>query len=304
MKELYFNYSWSKVSDDRKACVIREFLDNGVSHFVLTCDLLLRAVQEPDFLKRLQRTGKEMGVTFGAPHGLCDRPWDLNEPDERQRMLEAHKRALAICGDFGARTYTVHPGAYWHCTKHLEVPMLRENTIRSIEELLPVAERNHIILSVENSFEPTNSAKEVLTIVSHFGDHPWLGVTYDIGHANCMASAPWKVPEGYPDYQYQSWWQNGIITEDGALDTLASRVVTCHIHDNDGYRDLHGMPGDGCIDWNGLMPRLMACPKMTEYQTEVNYCDGENWAGKCLAPVGGYSVRRVVEVFRKLFGQA
>lgn len=204
MIELYYNYYWTALPEHLIVRAMREFLDNGVSHFVITDDMLQRFLCEPEYLALIRRMAKEMGVIFGAPHGLDGRPRDLNEPKERDRMLADHRRALDICGSFGARTYTVHPGAYWHCIGHLEVPMLRENTIRTLEELLPDAERNRIVIAVENSFEPTNSAKEIRAIVDHFGNHPWLGITYDTGHANCMASAPWKVPEGYPDYQYTS----------------------------------------------------------------------------------------------------
>ena len=61
------------------------------------------------------------------------------------------------------------------------------------------------------------------------------------------------------------------------------------------------MPYDGNIDWSKLMPELKSCPRMLEYQTEICYDWGENWAGKLPAPKGGYSIRRQVEVFTKLF---
>lgn len=298
MPELFFNYCWDEIPDSLLPRILREFLDNGESRFVITAEMLFRMIQEPEYLTLIRKLSREMGVTFGAPHGLAGKPWDLDEPFEREKMLRDHLRALDICGDFGARTYTVHPGAYWHCTKHMDVAELRDNTIRTLEQLLPAAERNHIVIAVENSFEPTNSAKEVMEIIGHFQGHPSIGANYDTGHANCMAPADWKEPSGYPDYQYRSWWQNGIVTEEDALGKMSAQIVTCHIHDNDGYRDLHGMPGDGIIDWQELLPRLKACPRMLEYQTELCYACGENWAGKLLAPVGGYSIRQVVEVFR------
>ena len=51
-----------------------------------------------------------------------------------------------------------------------------------------------------------------------------------------------------------------------------------------------------------LLPRLKACPNMIEYQTELNFDDGEGWAGMSPAPVGGYSIRRLVDVFRNRLG--
>ena len=77
-------------------------------------------------------------------------------------------------------------------------------------------------------------------------------------------------------------------------------IVTCHIHDNNGYNDLHGMPFDGTIDWTTLMEKLRSCPRMIEFQTEVCFNYGLNWAGPLLAPKGGYSIRRLTDTFHSL----
>ena len=81
---------------------------------------------------------------------------------------------------------------------------------------------------------------------------------------------------------------------------MKDQIVTCHIHDNLGLGDLHGMPFDGTINWAELMPKLFSCPRMIDYQTEVNFESGRNWAGELLAPAGGYSIRRLADTFRYL----
>ena len=63
-------------------------------------------------------------------------------------------------------------------------------------------------------------------------------------------------------------------------------IVTCHIHDNNGYNDLHGMPFDGTIEWTHLMGKLRSFPRMIEFQTEVCFDYGLNWAGPLPAPPG------------------
>ena len=139
-----------------------------------------------------------------------------------------------------------------------------------------------------------------MDLINKFDNHPNIGACYDTGHANCMASAPGKTPDKYEPYFAKCWWENGVEQEDDALETMQSQVVTCHIHDNTGYGDLHGMPFDGTINWAELIPKLKNCPRMESYQTEVVFDYGENWAGKLLAPAGGYSVRRLADTFRKL----
>ncbi len=300
--ELCYNYHWHKLSDEMYPRIIREFLDNGVRHFVFSDPQIREALKNPDFLMKLRGLVKKMQVEFVAMHAPFGPDFDLNitEKERRGAMIREHIRAMEIAAEFGSRTYTIHVGAHHHCTLHVPVPELRENAIASLEELVPAAERVGIVLAVENSFEPTNSAKEVNRLVRTFAGSPAIGVCYDTGHANFMAPAPWKRPEKYPEYQKKAWWEHGITEEDGAEELLHDQIVTVHMHDNDGYGDLHAMPGDGTIDWQELLPKLRRCPRMLEYQTEVNLIDGKNWAGISPAPVGGYSIRRLVDTFRKL----
>ena len=173
-----------------------------------------------------------------------------------------------------------------------------EYALKTLEELLPCAMANNMVLAVENSFELPNSAKEVMGLINHFNNHPNIGACYDSGHANCMATAPGKSLDKYEPYFYTCWWENGVIPEDNALETMASQIVTCHLHDNTGYGDLHGMPLDGTINWKELVPKLKALPRLTEYQSEVCMADGKNWAGQLLAPVGGYSIKRLCDTFK------
>ena len=162
------------------------------------------------------------------------------------------------------------------------------------------AERIGIVLAVENAFEPPNSAREVLGLISPYLGNPAVGVCFDTGHANCMLMKPGKELAKYRDYMHKSWYETGIVAVNDGLELLKPHIVTTHMHDNDGYGDLHSMPGDGDTDWPAVLAELRSAPRMLEFQTEVCYQDGTNWAGELLAPVGGYSIKRIVETFRGL----
>jgi len=299
---LCYNYPWHALPDSLYPRVAREYLDYGVDTFVFSDPLIKACIADPERLSFLRCFTRRMGVKFVATHSPFGSTYDLNIPEAERRpvMLKDHVRAMAISAEFGAKTYTMHVGAYHHCTKHIPVQDLRPNAIASLEHLLPYAEKLGIVIAVENSFEPTNSAKEVYDLVKQFDSSPAIGVCYDTGHAHFMAPYPWKKREKYASYQNNSWWENGIIEEANALETLQDYVVTTHIHDNTGYSDLHSMPFDGTIDWDELMPKLFNCPRILEHQTEINFSDGSGWAGQALAPTGGYSIKSQVETFRKL----
>ncbi len=299
---LSFYYNWKDVPDDLFRRLLREFADHGVKSMVFTNVLAERALDEKDFPAFLKKTAKELNLEFVSMHAPFGPDQDLNTPvmEARENMIDRHLRAMRIAAESGSLTYTVHIGAYHHCYNHVPLDTLRPLAVETLERLIPEAEKLGIVIAVENSFEPPNSAAEVLNLVKNFSSSPAAGVCFDAGHANCMATAPGKKLEFYSQNMRNRWWENGIIPEDNAMETLRDFIVTTHLHDNDGYSDLHGMPGDGTINWPETVAGLRSCPRMLEYQTEVSPQDGENWAGKLLAPPGGYSIKQLVEVFRNL----
>ena len=283
--------------------VLREFVDNGARSFVFCSKLAKRILfEEADLEDHLWNLCKSMDVEFVAMHGQCGRYHDLNIPDteERKQMIADHIRAMELAAKFGSRTYTVHVGAMFHCSCHMDLPTLRDLAKRSLEILLPEAEKRGIVLAVENSFEPPNAAREVVELVKPFLSSSHIGYCYDSGHANCMRTAPGKTIENYTPYFRTAWWETGIIQEDNALELMRDRVVTCHLHDNNGYGDLYALPGDGTVEWATLLPALKSCPNMLEFQSEVDCLGGTGYAGTSPAPEGGYSVKRLTECFRNL----
>ena len=298
---LAYNFPWHELRDDQWRKVAREYLDWGVDTFVFTSSLVKMCLHDEARLDFMRGFSREMGVRFIAMHGLCGLEYDLEyiTPEQRPAMLKAHLRALEIEAEFGGRTYTVHTGSYQYVHDHIPVSVLRKQVIEALERLVPEAGRLGIVIAVENGFDLPDSAKEVLAIVEAFGGDPAIGVCYDTGHAQHLAAYPWKDPSKYASYMAKDWWE-GLVEETNAIETLAPHIVTTHISDNNGYADQHGMPFDGTIEWDVLMPKLFACPRMMEYQTEINFNDGPNWAGETLAPKGGYSIKHQVETFRRL----
>ncbi len=298
---LSYFYHFHAYPNELVSFAIREFLDHGADRFVFSDAMIRRALQDAEYLDFLRGLTKKMGVKFVSMHAPFGAHDDLNNPEEdtRAAMLEQHVRCMEIAREFDSETYTIHVGAYHYCHLNTPIEPLRKYALESLETLVPAAEKIGIVLAVENSFEAPNAVREVLPLVEHFGGHPSIGVCYDTGHANIMAPADWKKLENYPDWMHKNWHQN-FVYEDNAIEKLHKHIVTTHIHDNSGYSDHHGMPGDGTIDWNALMPKLKSCPRMMEYQTEVTMYDGINWAGQLFAPVGGYSIKKLVETFHSL----
>ena len=301
-ERLHFNYIWAKLDEEGVRRSVREFLDNGANRFVITDTLLGQMMEDGEKIEFFRKVCKDFPVFFSTVHAPCGKYHDLNIPQKelREGLIKDHIRAMEISASFGCRTYTVHVGAAPYCYDKYPLETLRPLAVEAVEKLVPTAEKLGMVIAVENSFEKPNSAKEVLGIVRHFEGNKAVGVCYDTGHAHCMVSGPGKDKSKYQPYFPVCWWENGVEWEDHALDLLKEKVVTCHIHDNDGYGDLHGMPFDGTICWEKLMKDLFSCPNMIDFQTEVCFQSGKNWAGELLAPEGGYSIRKITDTFRKL----
>jgi len=107
------------------------------------------------------------------------------------------------------------------------------NVLRSIEDLIPTAEQNDIILGLENRYHyhELPGLDEFETIFEEFAGAP-IGYWHDTGHAHALESL-------------------GIIPADELLKRYHKNLVGMHLHDARGLDD-HLRPGSGDIDFNKI----------------------------------------------------
>ncbi len=284
---LFYCYSWANVPDSMIPNIFAEFKDNGVRHLVFGHTWAERILKEPRFFCQLKVMAMKAGIQLGAIHAPFGPEFDLNCPEAARRpgLIQDHITSMKYAAEVGCRTYTIHVGAYHWVFLHTPMAELRELALDAIEKLLPEAEKLDIVIAVENSFEPPNSAAEVVGLVSQFVS-PYLGCCFDTGHACMMSPFPGKDPAQYFPGITNAWWQ-GIEETPNSLEMMAPYIVTTHMHDNDGYRDAHAMPGTGRIDWPEQIRQLKACPRLMSMQTETSTANG-------------ISVKRLVETFQRL----
>ena len=272
MKEIPLShfFPWKKINDDFVTNILCEFADNGAESVVLTDEWGKRLVKEPGFYTTLLGWLRESGMKIFECHGLWSIAYDLNITDRprRRAMIEEHKLCMEYAADLGCRTYVMHIGAFDCYYKDTTLEEMRRLAVESLEKLIPAAEKLGIIIAIENSFEPSNTPDEVLYFLNYFNT-PVLGCCFDTGHANIMAKTPGKDPAKYASYM-NVCWKNGVVEEADAFGKLAPRIVTCHLHDNDGYGDAHNLPGTGTIDWKTLIPALKNCPRIVSMQNETS----------------------------------
>lgn len=264
-------FSWNKISDEMIPNTMSEFRWNGVENMVFCNTLMDKVLREPVFFGALRyhmHNQKMNLIETHAPHGQC---YDLSCPDKGRfdSLIDDHIKCMGYSVDCGAMTYTLHIGAWESIFYRTPNEEIRKIAVKKLEKLVPAAEKLGIIIAVENSFERSNTPDEVLYYINYFNS-PYLQCCFDSGHANIMAPAPWKKQENYSP-QLKFAWENNVEQYPDALEKLAPYIVTCHLHDNDGYSDAHALPGRGTLDWQKTISGLKKCPNLKSIQSEVTF---------------------------------
>jgi len=279
-------FDFEHTHDKTRPYIMAEFAANGGTNLVLTDTLIREVMRRPDFAKTLHKDIDSAGVKFVDAHAPFGQIEDLNLPfeDLRPSMLMRLKLVLEIIADFGVNSITCHVGNTPEAFADYSLDHLQTCIIRSLEELLPVAERLGITLAIENIWFPTSTPEKLLGIIRHFNSDS-LGLCYDAGHANLMA----KDRGAKDSNPIQAWQRFGDIPYDTTiLEKMLPYLTTCHLHDNNGIWDEHLLPGRGNIDWPRLISLLKTAPRLKCFQNEVS-------------PIRtGASITDICKTFRKL----
>jgi len=284
-------FDFTTYPEKRWEVIFEEFAGCGASALTVSPDIAEQIMGRPSVLKTFRKLGEKYHLKFVDAHGLWGGEfWDLNldDPDRRPFMLEQHKLCIRLLASMGVKTYTMHIGALC-CVQNRwygKEDFFRSLALNTLEELLPVAEREGVTITIENSFEPSNAPEELLFYLDKI-QSPALGVCFDAGHAIMMAddSVPRDRDENGDDYRLSSW-HGRLKFQHDALGMLAPYIVTAHLHDNDGYRDLHQLIFSGVGDWKKIMDGLRKCPRLVSIQNEVTS--------------GGASIMRMCRAFDRL----
>ena len=264
-----------------------EFAANGGRHLVLTDGLLKMMGMDYLLAGVLHEQMQQAGLDFVDAHAPFRDFGDLFIPDERdwRQMIARQKLNLLLVNEFGVKTCTFHVGSRRY--DGYTVDQHREALFRSLDTLLPVAEKLNITICLENGLTPLNAADALISYMRRY-DSPHLGVCFDTGHANVKEHGA-----GVPESHIPDIWKGfglDVVWERNIAERLQPYIVNCHVHDNYGECDDHDLPGCGNIDWERIVPLLFGSPRLKNIQSEV------------LTLRRGIPIRAVCESMRELFG--
>ncbi|MEY4484556.1 MAG: hypothetical protein RL693_2008, partial [Verrucomicrobiota bacterium] len=108
----------------------------------------------------------------------------------------------------------------------------------ALDELLPCCESNQVALALEtrSHYEKLPTEQEMLDLLEHFRDCPWIGVWHDFGHTQRKANL-------------------GLLNHEEELRRIAPRLMGCHLHDVAWPENDHLLPlSTHGVDYPRLMP--------------------------------------------------
>ncbi len=179
----------------------------------------------------VRRAAAERGLSIHSAHGC----WggrsirasrvDLADDAVYRESADDLKRCIDWIQQAGGTCLVVHPGGL----SAAENRAARRGCLaQGLIELAEHAAGSNVVVCVENmppGVHPGSLMSELFELVTEL-NRPELALALDTGHAHISAD---------------------LCAETAAAGSL---LTTTHVHDNDGRRDTHDVPGHGTIDWD------------------------------------------------------
>ena len=162
-----------------------------------------------------------LGVTDIHGSAGCEKCWVSLQEYQRQAGVELVENRIRMADQLGTDVVIMHicdgigdPD---------QSPAQWDPVRRTLDELEPCARRCGVRIALENG--DYDSIQRVLAAYPT----DYIGMCYDSGHGNVDGLGLERLQAG-----------------------LRDRLISMHLHDNDGTADQHGYPFQGTVDWERL----------------------------------------------------
>ena len=259
--------NWRVVSNELVPVIMEQVASYGIENIVLT-DSVIPRLADMDVHELFLKSAAAAGLKYVDAHAPIQETDLLGLAPEKNRkaMLRSSENVIQIAGEFGCKTCTFH---VWNWRPDSHNAEERFGYIcDSLESLLPIAEKNDVIIALENVWCPPCAPEFLVRIMKHFNS-PYLGLCYDSGHAFVFDQGRYNPEQSCVPVSWNCPVEE--IPWDGeALEKMLPWIVNCHLHDNNGLKDQHVMPGKGNINWKHVVDLLVQAPNLKCIQSEVS----------------------------------
>ncbi len=176
----------------------------------------------PAEIDRIASWMDEFGLGLTDLHGSAgiEKGWGSRLDYEREAGVDLVANRMHMTSRLGGDVCIMH------LPRELSLPDTDssdwERFYRSLDSLRPISKRTGVRIAIENGdFDPIEN------VLDRY-DPEFVGLCYDCGHGNL-------APDGLD-----------------RLDRNRNRLISVHLHDNDGSGDQHLLPFAGGVDWERL----------------------------------------------------
>lgn len=191
---------------------------------------------EPPIPRKVE-TARRYGLSVENAHlqfAGVNALWEAGDAGER--YCAEMVGLIRDAGVYGVPTLVVH------LTRTLTPPPFSEIGLSRFLRMADAAERANVNLAFENLKVP----ERLYTFLARV-DSKRVGVCFDAGHNHCV-NPQQRVCRDFHD-----------------------RILAVHLHDNDGTRDAHNIPGDGTVDWNEVRNELLDSAYTGAWSLEIEH---------------------------------
>ena len=178
----------------------------------------------------------EVDIVVHAPFSDLN-PASMNDR-VRRLTIDCIMEAIEGAFELDANVVTVHPG-YLPPLWSSYVEELLDNNFSTLNDIVEIAEDYEVMIGLENMpnyMGVLGITPESLRDIVKDIDSKYLGISFDIGHANTACGNP-----------------SEYVKE---LNKIGEGIVHVHCHDNNGNDDEHLKVGDGNIDFFSVFREL------------------------------------------------
>ena len=192
---------------------------------------------EPE-IAQIQSWLSEFGLQLLDLHATTgqEKNWTSEHEYERQAGVELVQNRIDMVSRLGGDVTIIH----------LPIEPGHDQFRRSMDELRDFAMQRNMRIALENG-----KLEAMVWAMAEF-EPEYVGLCYDSGHGNI----------GWMDLD--------------SLETYKDRLLSVHLHDNDGKDDLHQLPFTGTIDWDRLTRIIAASSYDKPISMEVVRSDGDD----------------------------
>ena len=234
------------------AALLAEIAQAGFSAVEVFCASQHFSYRDPQGVREFGDALREYSLKLHSVHSPTDRDRSpgresgvvisISDPERIRRLdaVDEIKRVLDVSEQIPFQYLIQHIG---HGRQAAEQRKL-DAAFTSLESLSMFAKARGVTIALENTPDELGSPSSLQHFITDTHLHD-LKLCFDVGHAHI---------------------EDGV---QASFDAMRERVVTTHLHDNQGDKDEHLLPFDGTIDWDALLAAFAGAPQPLPLVLEI-----------------------------------